>query len=244
LQLDGNITANGAGSVGLYAVQKGFASEYRFSDLCSPLVRFWLNVKSNNSQLVERLLEIRSALKSAAEVKEFYDKIKVIQPKDSLSAAIIFFVQNRCSFSGSTESGGFSKSAAMDRFTVSAIERIENLESVLSDVLIAPADYRTALEVFTPHSLCGNPEDYFAFLDPPYITPETGLYGKNGDLHKKFDHEQLAAEVSKLNCKWLLTIDDCETARRLYKDFFIEEWDLQYSANKSKIGRELFVSNY
>jgi hypothetical protein len=46
---------------------------------------------------------------------------------DTLQQAIQFFILNRCSFSGSTLSGGFSQEASNGRFTPS-IDRIAALD--------------------------------------------------------------------------------------------------------------------
>ena len=91
-------------------------------------------------------------------------------------------------------------------------------------------------------------EDVFIFLDPPYYTA-TRLYGKNGSLHE-FEHERLASALKKTNHKFLITYDDCPEIRRLYRWANVKGWQLQYGMNncnlerQSKVGAELFVSNY
>ena len=47
---------------------------------------------------------------------------------NSLEQSIMYFIINRCSFSGSTLSGGFSLESASKRFTKSSINKIENLD--------------------------------------------------------------------------------------------------------------------
>jgi DNA adenine methylase len=91
-------------------------------------------------------------------------------------------------------------------------------------------------------------KDVFLFLDPPYFTA-TKLYGRGGSLHE-FDHQRLANTLKKTNHRFLVTYDDCPEIRRLFEWANIRNWQLQYGMNncnlerESKVGSELFISNY
>jgi DNA adenine methylase len=113
----------------------------------------------------------------------------------------------------------------------------------LDDVLITNNDYSKLLEKE------GN--NVFIFLDPPYYSAsKSALYGKNGSLHKNFDHIRLAKELKSTPHKWLITYDDSAYIRRLYSSFAnINSWNLTYgmrnvNSDNSQIGNELFISNY
>ena len=90
----------------------------------------------------------------------------------------------------------------------------------------------------------------FIFLDPPYIAQEkSGLYGKKGNTHKGFPHQELADMCKELKCKWLMTIDDSIAARKLYGGCNIERFFIQYTmagkrAEDALAGEELLISNY
>jgi DNA adenine methylase len=87
-------------------------------------------------------------------------------------------------------------------------------------------------------------------LDPPYYsTTKSKLYGKNGELHLKFDHERFANNMKKCKHLWLITYDDCTEIRRLFNFAYIYPWELQYGMNNykqknAKKGKELFITNY
>jgi hypothetical protein len=73
---------------------------------------------------------------------------------DTLQQAIQYFILNRCSFSGSTLSGGFSQEASNGRFTPSSIDRIAALD--FADIEIHNADFLEFVEsalVAEPDSL-------------------------------------------------------------------------------------------
>ena len=93
-------------------------------------------------------------------------------------------------------------------------------------------------------------KDVFLFLDPPYYSAtKSKLYGKRGILHTQFDHKLLFECLKKSTHKWLITYDNSDFIRELYKDFFQFEWKLQYGMTNrnnsaSVLGNELLVSNY
>ena len=102
---------------------------------------------------------------------------------DSIHKAAAFFIFNRITFSGTTESGGFSNAAFHKRFTESSIERVKSLSRILENTKISNLDYEEVIST--------DGDDVFLFLDPPYYSAtKSALYGKNGTLHKIFDPPQ------------------------------------------------------
>ena len=93
-------------------------------------------------------------------------------------------------------------------------------------------------------------QNVFIFLDPPYYSAKkSALYGKNGHLHKTFDHEKFAETMKHCNHKWLITYDDCEYIRELFAFANIIPWNLTYgmrniTETSDQKGKELFISNY
>ena len=83
----------------------------------------------------------------------------------------------------------------------------------------------------------------FFFLDPPYI--DTTGYKDKFTIE---DHKKLRDELKNIKGKFLLTINDCDESRKIYKDFNIEEVDVSYSVSRERSARkrygELIVRNY
>jgi len=137
---------------------------------------------------------------------------------------------------------GFSKTAYEKRFTQSSIERVKFLSSILTATKITNYDYQKVIEE--------KGDNVFIFLDPPYYSAaKSALYGKNGNLHKTFDHERFANALKNTKHKWLITYDDSEYIRGLFSFANITEWNLTYgmrnvNKNGNQNGKELFISNY
>ena len=93
-------------------------------------------------------------------------------------------------------------------------------------------------------------DNVFIFLDPPYYTAtKSALYGKNGELHKGFDHERFAEEVKNCTHKWMITYDNCEYIQDLYKDYNIIPHEFAYGMRNAvrgndMTGKEILITNY
>lgn len=87
-------------------------------------------------------------------------------------------------------------------------------------------------------------DDTLFYLDPPYVATEhyyknTGGFGIN-------EHKKLANMLRNINGKFILSYNDCELVRELYRDFFIiNSKEIKYSLNTktNKRVREVFISN-
>lgn len=232
----------GGGSVFFHAKSIGFAESYWINDKFKELVSFWRAVQdpSTCKKLANDLEKLRSRFKSADQIKEYFLEAREEVPDDEYREAFLFFFFNRVTFSGTTRAGGFSSAASLRRFTASSIERLRPLPEALADVRITNEDFESVIQA--------PGKNVFIFLDPPYYTA-TKLYGRNGSLHA-FDHERLAKLLKKTKHRFLITYDDCEEIRTFYRWAQLKAWHLQYgmnncnSENLSKIGSELFISNY
>ena len=59
-------------------------------------------------------------------------------------------------------------------------------------------------------------------------------------MHEKFDHQKLF-ETIKSKKNWIMTYNDCEYIKELYKDFIIINTNWSYGMNKSKKSSEIII---
>ncbi|MDQ2746217.1 MAG: DNA adenine methylase, partial [Acidobacteriota bacterium] len=230
----------GGGSVFIHLKQKFGCKKIWINDRYAELAIFWKILQSDSDSLIEQVWRWRREFADGKEL--FYFLRKNIGKFNEIEVAAAFFVFNRVTFSGTTEAGGFSQQAFEKRFTDSSIERLLKMPEILDGVKITNSDYETALNV--------EGENVFLFLDPPYFSAtNSALYGKNGVLHKDFDHERFAENLKKSPHRWLLTYDDSPFIRELYSFANIADWSLTYgmrnvTAGSNQKANELFISNY
>ena len=240
----------GGGSVFLTAKQKHPDAKYWVNDLYYDLYCFWYEVQRDNPDLVKEIRETRDYWTAGEGAslggKYMYEKlvadIMAYDVNETKARAIAFFIINRVTFSGTSMSGGYSQESFDKRFTPSSIDRLEKIGPLLQDTKITCLDYSELLR--EPG------EDVFIFLDPPYYTAtKSALYGKNGELHKGFDHERFAEEVKNCHHKWMITYDNCDYVKEMYKDFNIIPFEFAYgmrnvTANAEMTGKEILITNY
>jgi len=230
----------GGGSIFVYLKQKYPSKHFWINDIYRNLYHFWNECKENPKELIDSILEFRVNYPDGKELYRFL--LNNIDSFDNIKKAAAFFIFNRITFSGTTESGGFSNAAFHKRFTESSIERVKSLSKILVNTKISNYDYEEVIST--------DGEDVFLFLDPPYYSAtKSALYGKNGTLHKTFDHERFANVMKNTKHKWLITYDDSAYVKGLFSFANIQPWDLTYgmrNVNKdsNQLGKELFISNY
>lgn len=230
----------GGGSVFIHLKQKFPDKQFWINDKYLELFAFWRALQLEPNALTEQIWQWKREFPVGKDLHRFLrENIALF---DDLKRAAAFFVFNRITFSGTTESGGFSEQAFKLRFTDSSIHRLEPMPEILQGVKVTNLDYETLITAMG--------ENVFLFLDPPYFSARTSaLYGKNGNLHKTFDHERFAATMKSCSHRWLLTYDDSPLIRELYSFAYVSDWNLMYgmrnqTLQSNQLGSELFISNF
>ena len=240
----------GGGSFEFF-IQNKYNLKIIANDKFIPLYNFWNQTKTNNDELCNKLYEIKEINKeqfsayrnSIGNTIENAISNETSNETSNLLLAYYYFIINRCSFSGATLSGGFSKEASLKRFTKSSIDRIKNLN--LTNIEF----YNKDVEDFINFIYSNGSEKeaitslHIIFLDPPYYLEENSkLYGHNGDMHETFNHTKLYEIISK-KTNWIMTYNNCDYIKTLYKDFTIIDAKWSYGMNKSKKSSEIVIIN-
>jgi len=230
----------GGGSIFIALKQKFPDCLFWINDLNKDVYLFWKFAQSDLEILVDAIWTIK---KENADGRKLFESYKENWNElNDFDRAVRFFVLNRITFSGTIDSGGYSRQSFERRFTDSSIERLSKLNYVMDAVKITNLDYEDIIHA--------DADSVFIFLDPPYYsTTNSRLYGKKGNLHKTFDHLRFSENMKRCKHKWLITYDDCPKVRELFDFANIVPWSMQYGMNNYKqdsagIGQELFITNY
>jgi DNA adenine methylase len=230
----------GGGSLFCHVRQQFPEKKFWINDLYHPLFCFWEQLQESHEDVIKQIRYWRKEFGEGKQLHRFLgEHLPHFNPVETAAA---FFIFNRITFSGTTESGGFSSQAFTSRFTDSSIERLIPFEDILKGVRISNMDYQAVI------SAPG--KNVFLFLDPPYYSAtRSALYGKNGALHKNFDHQRFADSMKSCPHRWLITYDDSEFIRELFSFAFIIPWQLTYgmrniTPQSNQTGKELFISNF
>jgi DNA adenine methylase len=164
----------------------------------------------------------------------------VAQNPDSLTdleRAARFLYLQRISFGGKVAGRTFgAQTTGPARFDTAKLGiALEAIHSRLSGVTIECLDWGEFLVRWD------RPGTLF-FLDPPYFGVED-YYGKG--LFSPDQHGAMAEALSRLQGRFILTLNDLPVTREIYRRFRIETADLSYTAggaDRAKTVREIIVT--
>lgn len=225
----------GGASFEMFLNQKGI--QVKGYDISYLLVNFWQTVLTKPEELADFLNNNKDIDK-----EKFYEiqnelidlKNKEINNKN-VELAGKYYIINRCSFSGSTLSGGFSKESSTQRYNERSIQRVREYKNPLLHV--EQGDF---------FDIISSSQNDFLFLDPPYALEDNKnkLYGVHGNFHKNFDHKRLYKIMKDYKGKFLLTYNNSDFIQKLWRDFNIVETSWKYGMNKNKKSSEIIIKNY
>ncbi len=221
------------------------------NDLYVPLYNFWIQLRDRGEELSKRVREEKQKTldegdkdKVTASAKKLFNKYKEeMDTYDDFEKAVAFFIMNKCSYSGLTENSTFSPTASNSNFSLVGADKLAQFSELIKEWKITNIDYSEVMRAY-------GPSDTFVFLDPPYDIKDF-LYGKNREMHKSFDHDRFADDVSHCMHKFMITYNVNDRLMELYKNYNLKEWKLRYSmahrgdkGTTENIKTELLVTNY
>jgi len=234
----------GGGSVAIYITKKYPSLNIWVNDLYEPLVNFWQQLQMFGVDMKDRLVELRTTNNTPELAKDLFlsSKEKVNdQDVPSIDRAVAFYVVNKCSFSGLTESSSFSQQASVSNFSMRGIEKLPGYSKIIENWRITNYSYDYLMD--------GN-KGAFMYLDPPYDIKDN-LYGRKGSMHKGFDHDKFAADCDTNNMDQLVSYNSDQLVKDRFKNWNAAEFDLTYTMRsvgeymrEQKKRKELLLFNY
>jgi len=235
----------GGGSVAIYITKKYPSLNIWVNDLYEPLVNFWQQLQMFGVDIKDRLVELKTANNTPELAKDLFlsSKEKVNdQDVPSIDRAVAFYVVNKCSFSGLTESSSFSQQASVSNFSMRGIEKLPEYSTLISKWRITNYSYDYLLDGDTTA---------FVYLDPPYDIKDN-LYGRKGSMHKGFDHDKFAADCDfRYPMHQLISYNSDQLVKDRFKNWNAAEFDLTYTMRsvgeymrEQKERKELLLFNY
>jgi len=126
----------GGGSVAIHITKKYPHLDIWVNDLYEPLYNFWRVLQDDGRALYERLQDLKSRHSSEESARELFLESKNIvnaYTESNLSRASSFYIVNKCSFSGLTESSSFSRQASVSNFSMRGIEKLPGYTKIIQN---------------------------------------------------------------------------------------------------------------
>jgi len=234
----------GGGSVAIHVTKKYPHLDIWVNDLYEPLYNFWRALQDTGAELAERIGELKSQHPEPESAKDLFLKSKETvndHTESNLSRAVAFYIVNKCSFSGLTESSSFSQQASISNFSVRGIEKLPGYSQIIKDWKITNKSYEELLT---------DSKEVFTYLDPPYDIKDN-LYGKKGSMHNGFNHDDFAADCDRFIGPQLISYNSSQLVKNRFQGWEAGEFDLTYTMRsigeymrEQKDRKELVLMNY
>ena len=235
----------GGGSVAIHITKKYPDLTIWANDLYEPLVNFWQQLQMFGTDLKNALSDLKSSYNDPVSAKILFlsSKVKVGDISvNNFDRAVAFYIVNKCSFSGLTESSSFSPQASNANFSMRGIEKLPDYSQLISKWRITNYSYDYMMD--------GN-RNVFMYLDPPYDIKDN-LYGNKGSMHKGFDHDKFAVDCdNNNNMDQLISYNSDQLVKDRFKNWNAAEFDLTYTMRSvgeymrdQKQRKELLLFNY
>ena len=242
----------GGGSVALEVTKRYPRLDITVNDLYEPLYNFWRELQLHGNEITDILIQLKQRHCDHTSAKQLF-----LEAKDYLSGsqttvqfppytediwrAVSFYVVNKCSFSGLTESSSFSKQASDQNFSLAGIERLRDYQKLIGNWTITNKSYEYLLS---------DEKSVFTYLDPPYEIG-SNLYGKRGNMHSGFNHDHFAIKCDRFIGPQLISYNSSQLIRERFKGWQAAEFAHTYtmrsvgSYNTDQADRkELVLANY
>jgi len=214
------------------------------NDLYGPLYNFWIILRDNPVELQRKLVELKSRYPDRGNAKGLFLQAKDIVndgTKSDTERAIAFYVLNKCSFSGLTESSSFSAQASDSNFSMRGILKLQDYSKLIQRWKITNLDYS---------ELSSDDTYTFIYADPPYDIKDV-LYGNKGSMHKGFDHARFADVMDAQLCNVMISYNDHPDIVQRFLDWCLYDYEHTYTMRSTgsymsdqKKRRELICTNY
>ena len=234
----------GGGSVAIHITKKYPNLDVWVNDLYEPLYNFWRVLQDDGHKMFKRLQELKSRYPDRGSAKGLFLEAKdVVNDYDqpNLFRACAFYVINKCSFSGLTESSSFSAQASDSNFSMRGIEKLPGYTQIIRNWKITNLSYEQLLT---------DDKDVFTYLDPPYDI-RSNLYGRKGSMHNGFSHDGFAADCDRFIGPQLISYNSSQLVKDRFEGWEVGEFDLTYTMRsvgeymrEQKERKELLLFNY
>ena len=234
----------GGGSVAIHITKKYPNLNIWANDLYEPLVNFWQQLQMFGNDMKNELSRLKLAHCTPELARELFIKSKENindESESNFNRAVAFFVVNKCSFSGLTESSSFSEQASNSNFSLRGIEKLPEYSKLIVNWHITNYSYDYLMD--------GN-KGSFMYLDPPYDIKDN-LYGRKGSMHKGFDHDKFAADCDANDMDQLVSYNSYQLVKDRFANWNAAEFDLTYTMRsvgeymrEQKQRKELLLFNY
>lgn len=229
--------AGGAG-VALDLLFSGYCKNIHINDLDLAVYNFWKSVTDHTDEFLKLVSD------TDITINEWHKQKTILSDPinhSQLEHGFATFFLNRTNRSGilkggviggKNQNGNYKLDVRFNKDNLA--KRIEKIGRYTEHIKVYNLD---ALELLNKVDIL-LPEDSLVYLDPPYYVKGQGLY-RNFYMHD--DHVRIRHALDNVKTKWIVSYDNCEEIKDIYKGYRQDDYDLNYSAYYKMKGSEVMI---
>lgn len=218
----------------------GYVSDIHINDLDPSIWSFWKSVLDHTDELVQ-LIETTEITVPQWKIQR---EIQLAEDtSDPIKLGFAAFFLNRTNRSGIIKGAGIIGGLSQEgkykidcRFNREDLaHRVRRIKKYRSRIHLTRQD---AVAFMDQSSKL--PDRTFFCVDPPYFNKGSSLYTS---YYNPDDHADVADAVLALEKPWIVTYDNADEIRRLYRDRRQFIFDINYSVQTKRVGTELLIAS-
>lgn len=210
------------------------------NDMDITIYAFWHSILNSTDEFIELIK------KTQVTIEEWHKQKEIFLNKNSnnlLELGFATFFLNRTNRSGILKAGPIGGYNQTGNYLIDArfnkqnlIKRIERIGQYKDRISLFNLEIKDFMKTVLPKYK----RNAFVYFDPPYFKKGHELYI---NFFKPEDHQTLANLIKKIKIDWMVTYDNVEEVKSIYKDREQKVYELNYSlANKGNNSEIIVLS--
>lgn len=232
--------AGGAG-IALSLLYNGTVDKIVINDYDKAIYSMWRAILNDTHKFINLLETTPVSMTEWYKQKDIYSSQN---KRYSVELGFAAFYLNRTNRSGIITAGPIGGYNQTGNYKINArfnkedlLNRIQKIIMYKDRIHLYNQDVRSFINLYAPKYI----DKAFIYFDPPY-------YKKGKQLYRNFfnskDHQEIHDLINELTCPWIVTYDDIDEIRNIYRDYSGWNFDLMYSVANSGLNSEiLFISD-
>lgn len=233
--------AGGAGAA-MYLLSNNYVERIAINDIDPVIHAFWWSVLYDTDRLYGMIIDTPVTMETWHHQREI---IANAETTDATTLGFATFFLNRTNRSGMIKGGVIGGKEQTGKYLIDAryrkedlAERVRKIGALRDRIQLFNTD---ALELLKHPDLQLNSRS-LTYFDPPYYEKGSQLYRNH---YKPEDHQKISQTVLSIDTPWLVTYDNCNQIKDLYKNAQGVEFSLHYSTHllRPKATEAMFYGN-
>lgn len=232
----------GGFGIGIGLLCEGLVPSAILNDFDIHIFHFWYAVLNDTENLLRLITDTPITIEEREKQKRIYRDADSSPLADGFATLFL----NRVNFSGVIKGGpigGLDQSGTYKvdcRFNKDDLKsKIELIAGLKSKIKLYNRDAGYLIRM----NLMKMKSPMFLNIDPPYVIKGSQLYT---NFFTEGDHLNLQRVIIKhldAEYPWIITYDDCQLVRDLYKKLHMQEYRITHNAGGTVLGKEIVITN-